>query len=127
MCERSGAPSRGSVHRDRGSVTVEAALMLPLLLLLAATLMWAMGVGFTALAMGDAVRTSSRLIARGDDTDSVMSRLQASLPDADLDLESHGSDVVITAQHFMSVPIPIFRDLGFTVTQSATAPLESVQ
>ncbi len=113
------------MHRDRGSVTLEAALVLPLLLLVAAALMWAMGVGFTALAMGDAVRTSARLIARGDDTDSVMSRLQASLPDAELALESRGAEVVITAAHEVSLPIPVFRELGFTVTQSATAPLES--
>ena len=127
MTERCGAPGRGSVHRDRGSVTLEAALVLPLLLLVAAALMWAMGVGFTALAMGDAVRTSARLIARGDDTDAVMARLQASLPDAELALESQGADVVITAAHEVSLPIPVFRDLGFTVTQSATAPLESAQ
>jgi len=113
------------VHRDRGSVTLEAALVLPLLLLVAATLMWGMGVAFTALAMGDAVRTSARLIARGEDAESVMSRLQGSLPDSDVALDSRDDEVVITAEHFMAVPIPVFRDLGFTVTQSATAPLES--
>lgn len=127
MPERSGAPSRGSVHRDRGSVTLEAALVLPLLLLVAATLMWAMGIAFTALAMGDAVRTSARLIARGEDPESVMSRLQTSLPDSDLVLEAQGADVVISAAHFMSLPVPLFRDLGFTVTQSAIAPLESTR
>jgi hypothetical protein len=125
MLKRSGAPSRGSVHRDRGSVTLEAALALPLLLLTAATLMWAMGVGFTAVSMGDAVRTSARLIARGEDAESVMSRLKTSLPDSDLELESRGAEVVISAAHFMSLPVPLFHDLGFTVTQSATAPVES--
>ena len=125
MAERSGAPSRGSVHRDRGSVTLEAALMLPLLLLVAATLMWGMGVAFTALAMGDAVRTGARLIARGDSADSVMSHLQQSLPDSDLTLESGGDEVLISAAHFMSVPLPVFSDLGFTVTQTAVAPMEA--
>ena len=115
------------MHRDRGSVTLEAALVLPLLLLVAATLMWAMGIAFTALAMGDAVRTSARLIARGEDPESVMSRLQTSLPDSELALESQGADVVISAAHFMSLPVPLFRDLGFTVTQLAIAPLESTR
>lgn len=125
MFRRSGAPSCGSVHRDRGSVTLEAALTLPLLLLVGATLLWAMGVAFTALAMGDAVRTSARLIARGEDAGLVMSRLQDALPEAELDLDSRGPDLMISAAQFVSAPIPVFRGLGFTVTQSATAPLES--
>lgn len=125
MDKRSGAPSRGSVHRDRGSVTLEAALAVPLLLLVAAALMWALGVAIGTLAMGDAVRTSARLIARGDAADLVMSRLQQSLPDSDLTLESRGGDVEISAEQFVSLPIPVFRDLGFTVTQTATAPVES--
>lgn len=127
MAANCGAPSRGSVHRDRGSVTLEAALTLPLLLLIGATVMWAMGVGFTALAMGDAVRTSARLIARGDSSESVMSHLQDSLPDAEISLDAGDLDVVITAEHFVSVPIPVFREFGFTVSQSATAPLEISQ
>jgi hypothetical protein len=125
MVERSGAPSHDSVHRDRGSVTLEAALALPALLLVTAMLLWGMGVGFTALAMGDAVRTSARLIARGESADSVMSRLQESLPDTDLTLETRGPDLVIGAAQFVSIPIPVFRGLGFTVTQSASAPLEA--
>ncbi len=125
MITRSGAPSCGSVHRDRGSVTVEAALVLPLLLLVTAALLWGMSVGFTALAMGDAVRTSARLIARGESVELVMSRLQDSLPESELNLESRGPDLVISAAHYMSVPIPVFRNFGFTITQAATAPMES--
>lgn len=113
------------MHRDRGSVTLEAALVLPMLLLVSAVLMWGMGIGFTALAMGDSVRTSARLIARGEDPDAVMARLQAALPDSELDVESRDGEVLITAQRFISVPIPIFRQLGLTVTQSALAPLEA--
>lgn len=124
MIERSGAPSCGSVHRDRGSVTLEAALVLPVLLLVAVILIWAMGVAFTALAMGDAVRTSARLIARGESADAVMAQLQESLPDSELILEPRDVDILIRAERFVSVPIPVFDQVGFTVTQSATAPLE---
>ena len=126
MIKRSGAPSCGSVHRDRGSVTLEAALVLPLLLLVAATLLWAMGVAFTALSMGDAVRTSARLIARGESADAVMAQLQESLPDSEVVLEPRDVDIMIRAERFMSVPIPVFDGVGFLVTQSATAPLEGV-
>lgn len=127
MIERSGAPSCGSVHRDRGSVTLEAALVLPLLLLVGAILLWAMGVAFTALAMGDAVRTSARLIARGEPADAVMDQLQESLPDSELVLEPRDADIEIRAERFVSLPIPAFGGIGFTVMQSATAPLESVE
>jgi len=126
VIKRSGAPSFDSVHRDRGSVTLEAALVLPVLLLVAVTLMWAMGVAFTALAMGDAVRTSARLIARGESADAVMTQLQESLPDSEVVLEPRGVDIMIRAERFVSVPIPVFDEFGFTVTQSATAPLEGV-
>lgn len=114
------------MHRDRGSVTVEAALVLPMLLLVAAALMWAMGVASTCLAMGDAVRTSARLIARGEPADAVLTQLQESLPDSELALEARGVDIVIRAERFMSVPIPVLNGVGFTLTQSATAPLEAV-
>jgi len=127
MIARSGAPSCGSVHRDRGSVTLEAALVLPLLLVVTGVLLWGMSVGFTALAMGDAVRTSARLIARGESAELVMSRLQESLPDTELSLESRGPDLVISAAHYMSVPIPVFGNVGFTITQAATAPVESAE
>ena len=100
--------------------------MLPVLLLVAMTLLWAMGVAFTALAMGDAVRTSARLIARGESADAVMAQLQESLPESELVLEPRDADLMIRAERFVSVPIPVFRDLGFTLTQSATAPLEGV-
>jgi hypothetical protein len=113
------------VHRDRGSVTLEAALVLPLLLLVTSALLWGINVGTTALAMSDAVRTSARLIARGESTDLVMARLQEALPEAELGLRLLGTEVVIDAVRFMSIPIPVFRGLGLTITQSATAPVES--
>ncbi len=113
------------MHRDRGSVTLEAALVLPLLLLVTSALLWGINVGTTALAMSDAVRTSARLIARGESADLVMMRLQESLPQAELDLQSRGPDVAIDATQYMSIPIPAFDGLGFTITQSATAPVES--
>jgi hypothetical protein len=125
MYGRSGAPSSCSVHRDRGSITLEAAVVLPLLLLVTSALLWGINVGITAVAMSDAVRTSARLIARGESAELVMARLQESLPEAEIGLRSRGPDVVIDAARFMSIPVPAFRGIGFTVSQSATAPMES--
>jgi hypothetical protein len=55
-----------------------------------------------------------------------MTQLQESLPDSEVVLEPRDVDIMIRAERFMSVPIPVFDGVGFTVTQSATAPLEGV-
>ena len=60
---RGGAPSE---PRDGGSVTAEAALVLPALLLVLAAVLWGVAGGVAHLRCVDAARTGARALARGE-------------------------------------------------------------
>ncbi len=52
---------------QRGAVTAETALVLPLLVAVAATLCWVLAVGAAQVRTVDAAREAARALARGDD------------------------------------------------------------
>lgn len=52
---------------ERGAVTAEAALVLPLLVALAAALCWLLAVGGAQVRTVDAAREAARAVARGED------------------------------------------------------------
>ncbi|WP_423918611.1 pilus assembly protein [Frigoribacterium sp. 2-23] len=81
--ERPGAGRRGVplLPGDRGSVTVEFAVVLPGLLLVAAILLAAVGVSVKAVAVADAAAVLARQAARGD-ASSLESTLAALAPGA---------------------------------------------
>jgi len=51
---------------DRGAVTAEAALVIPLLAVVAMALAWMVALGVTAVRVQDAAREAARVVARGD-------------------------------------------------------------
>lgn len=63
----SRAGGRGPRAGDRGAVTAEAALVLPLLVALTAALCWLLAVGAAQVRTVDAAREAARAVARGDD------------------------------------------------------------
>jgi Flp pilus assembly protein TadG len=52
---------------ERGAVTAELAMAVPLLVAVTAGLVWLLTVGFSQVRMVDAARETARAIARGDD------------------------------------------------------------
>jgi hypothetical protein len=78
------------VRRDqRGAVTAELALAIPLLLSLTWGLVWLMSVGEAQLRVVDAAREAARAAARGETTAACVERAQQVAP---------GSTVVVTAR-----------------------------
>lgn len=57
---------RRNARDDRGAVTAEAALVLPLLAVVATALAWMIALGVTAVRVQDAAREAARVVARGD-------------------------------------------------------------
>jgi Flp pilus assembly protein TadG len=53
--------------RERGAVTAETVMVLPMLLAVTAGMMWLLAVGGGQLRMVDAARETARAVARGDD------------------------------------------------------------
>lgn len=55
-----------------GMVTAEAAVVLPLLALVALALVWLVSIGIAQVRVVDAARDAARAVARGDDSDAAV-------------------------------------------------------
>ncbi len=67
---------------DRGAVTAEAALVLPLLVAVTAALCWLLAVGAAQVRAVDAAREAARAVARGDDPETARSLARRISPEA---------------------------------------------
>ena len=64
---RTGAGPGRARGRERGAVTAETALTLPLLVAVTIGLVWLLAVGMAQIRAVDAARETARALARGDD------------------------------------------------------------
>lgn len=99
-------PTRPSGRGERGAVTAELAMGLPLLVAVTTGLVWLLAVGTAQVRAVDAARETARAVARGDDVAVAVGRGTEVAPDgAGVSVTSGGDGqvlVVVTA----SVPGP---------------------
>ncbi|MGP4047137.1 TadE family type IV pilus minor pilin [Streptomyces sp. 2A115] len=77
------APGRSpdlTVARDRGFVTAEAAVVLPVLVVFTMALVWALMAAYAQIQCVDAARAGARAAARQDPPGAVMSAVRQSAP-----------------------------------------------
>ena len=109
---------------DRGSVLLETALAIPLLVAVAMALLWVLGIGSTALALGDTARDAARSIARGEPVDEVVRRTSGRAPRAEITIDRAGGLVSIELVEYVRIPLPMLDGVGFTVHRSAQVAAE---
>ena len=99
---------------DRGSVVVEAALVIPVLLAVTVLLVWVTSLGATYVRLLDVAQTAARQAARGviDAT---------SMPGVDVELVEVDGLIRAEAREQVSPPLAAFWDWGFTVRAEAHA------
>ncbi|MHB1800967.1 MAG: TadE family type IV pilus minor pilin [Actinomycetes bacterium] len=86
---------------DRGMVTAETALVLPVILLVFAAVLWGVTVASAQLAVVDAARLAARAVARGDDPAQVRQLVaRAGPPGAAIAVEQEGpgADALLRVQ-----------------------------
>ena len=107
--------------RQRGYVTAETALVLPVLAAFVLGLVWLVSLGVTQARCLDAAREAARALAR-DETTSAATDLarRSSPPGADIRFRRDGAAVVVTVSVPAKAPGPIFGALP-AVELSATA------
>lgn len=114
------ARGRGALHRslrrDDGMVTVETALVIPLLVVIAGLLTWLVSLGVTSASLGDIARDAARAVGRGESAASILGR-----DDIDARVLSDGQQVTVIVRRDVRAPL-----FGTTVTieQHATALAE---
>lgn len=90
---------------ERGAVTAETVMVLPLLVLLTAALCWLLAVGAAQVRAVDAARETARLAARGDtDAVAIDAGRRVAPSGAQVVLSRGGDDV--TARVIGAVPLP---------------------
>jgi Flp pilus assembly protein TadG len=85
-----------SLRRQRGAVTAELAMALPLLLVITLGLVWLLSLGAAQVRMVDATREVARAVARGDDAAAATARGQQIAPHgAELELTTEGRHITV--------------------------------
>ncbi len=131
--------SRGSrrrrLHRtpaarpERGAVTAELAMVLPLLLAVVVAMTWVLSVGLAQVRTVDAAREAARALARGDDESRAVD-LAARVAPAGSRVAVTRSDgtVVVTVTGTVTGPGGLLGSLpGAEVSAAATALEEQVR
>lgn len=118
---------RPSGRRDqRGAVTAELALALPMLLAVTAGLVWLLAVGMGQVRTVDAARETARALARGDDPGAATALGDRIAPDGVRIAVSHDGDrVVVRARGRIAGPGGLFSKLpGARLEAEAVALVE---
>jgi len=127
VAERVTAPPPRDRHaRDpqRGSVLLETAIAIPLLIAVALALAWALSLGSTALRLADTARQVAREIARGVPAADAIAAAQDSAPGAVVRVVAEGSTVTVVAERTVTAPVPVLRDLSVPLRQAVSIPAE---
>lgn len=109
---------------ERGSAVLESAVAIPALAAVTLALLWGLGLGITALSLGDTARHAARALARGDSPAQVAGWIQAQAPRAQARIQDEGGTVTVLLSQDVTVPVPILDGVGTTIRQSATAAKE---
>lgn len=121
-------PAPGHRAHERGAVTAEAALVLPVLVAVTIGLVWLLSLGAAQLRVIDAARETARAVARGDDVAAAVAAGQRVAPEGGrVSVTDAGGDhVVAEASARIDGPGRLFSWLpGVTVRAEAVAVAES--
>lgn len=97
---------------ERGAVTAEFALVLPVLVSVTVGLVWLLAVGAAQVRTVDAARETARALARGEDQDAAVSRgMQVAPPGSTITVSRSGSEVQVTVTGAVPGPGGLFAQL----------------
>jgi TadE-like protein len=103
-----GLPRRG----QRGSVTAETAIVLPILVAFALGLVWLVSLGVTAARCTDAAREAARALARDDSRTMAVGLARRSAPEgARISIVATGDVVEVTVSVDAHAPGPLLAAL----------------
>jgi hypothetical protein len=129
MPGRFTAPASGTKRSidstsDRGMVVLETALAIPVLVAVAAALVWAVALTTTSLALADAARAAARDLARGVTAAEAVNRAEGMVPDSRLEVVDRGDAIVVVARADVTAPLPVLSGLVVPLEQQVAVPRE---
>ena len=122
---RPGRTSASRARGERGAVTAEAAVVLPVLVALGIALVWILSLAVAQVRVVDGAREAARLAARGDTAGARVAAHRVAPEGADLRLSQAGERVSATVVSEFRGPGGLFHALpGVTLRWQADAVLE---
>lgn len=123
---RGPSPGERQVRDQRGAVTAEAAVVLPVLVALTLGLVWLVAVAAAQVRVVDAARETARVAARGESDSAATAAGRAVAPASSVFEISRGGDVVrVETSARVAGPGGLFRFLpGVHVRSRAVAKVE---
>ncbi|MGW0841032.1 TadE family type IV pilus minor pilin [Streptomyces sp. NPDC002787] len=119
---------RGALGGDDGFVTAEAAMVLPVLLLFASALVWALFAACAQIQVVDAARAGARAAARQDPPATVMAAARQTAPDgAEVSVSRKGDLVRVVVSARAPGPGGLGLDLSHTAVALAEETVGSVE
>lgn len=119
---------RSEARNDRGAVTAELALGLPLLMGVTVVLCWLLALGIGQVRVQDAARETARAAARGDDAaDAVAVGKRVAPSGSSVSLQAGGEHVVATVVAPIPGPDVLVRLPGVRLRAEAVALNEDRQ
>ncbi|MDT0200557.1 TadE family type IV pilus minor pilin [Nocardioides sp. AE5] len=112
-------------EQERGAVTAETALAIPLLVAVTLAMIWMVAFGVNQMKTTDAAREAARAIARGESPEEATALAHQVMPGARVEISRTGDQVVVVVTARIEAPLVPF-DLAGTTEGTATALLETV-
>jgi hypothetical protein len=110
---------------ETGAVTAEAAVVIPVLVLVAYALTWLVSLGVDQVRVVDAARETARALARDDDRGAALDVGQQVAPQgARFSIEEDGGVVRVTVRARVRGPAGLFAVPGFEAHSTAVAARE---
>lgn len=117
-------PDPGTGRGDRGMVTLEIALGLPILMLCALVAAWVIHLGQTQARLTDAARATAREAARGADERASIGAGHRVHEEARITVTRSGGLVMARAEHTVTAPGPVLSALRRRLVAEATTVSE---
>ncbi len=119
-------PARAALERQQGTVTAEAAVVLPVVAAFALALVWVVSLGIAQVRTIDAARDAARGLARGDDERQAIALAERTAPEgATISIVKSGGSVTVSVSleakppGWLLVPLP-----GVSVGSQSTVEVE---
>lgn len=114
----------GRPRSERGAVTAELALGLPLLLAVTVVMVWLVSVAMQQVRLVDGVRETARAVARGDDEGAAIDiGRRVAPPDAVIVVRREDGHVVVTGSVEVAGPGGVLGDLDVARLQAEAVAL----
>ena len=92
-------------RRESGMVTAETAVVLPFVILVAASLMWVVSLGTTQMRVSDAARDGARVMARGQTENQARAAVGELVPGAVVSIQVSNGRATVRVRTRAEMPL----------------------